>query len=78
MLQSTHDIMNMNEYSNPIVAMIISVLRSWMLSKTNHVAANITSPATSRNRTTSALNMGAPVCVHIVLDQTANGDGTIP
>src|ERR1700688_4601435 len=49
-----------------------------MLSKTNHVAASITSPATSRNRTTSALNMGAPVCVHIVLNQTAGCEGTIP
>jgi hypothetical protein len=48
------------------------------ISKTNQVAASITSPATSRNRTTSALNMGAPVCVHIVLNQTADGEGTIP
>jgi hypothetical protein len=70
--------MKMNEYSNPIIATIISVLRSWILSKTNHVAASITSPATSRNRTTSALNMGAPVCIDIVINQTAGGDGTIP
>jgi hypothetical protein len=68
--------MNMNEYSNPIVAMIISVLRSWILSKTNHVPASITNPATSRNRTTSALNIETPVCVHIVLNLTAGGDGT--
>jgi hypothetical protein len=69
---------NMNEYSNPIVATIISVFRSWILSKTNHAAASITSPATSRNKTTSALNIETPVCVHIVLNQTAGGDGTIP
>ena len=75
---SRPEIINMNEYSNPIVAMIISVFRSWIRSKTNHVAASITSPATSRNRNTRALNIGTPVCVHIVLNQTAKGDGTIP
>src|ERR1700733_3589691 len=63
--------MKMNEDSDQSVATIISVFLWGIGSITNHVPASITSPAISRNRTTSALNMGAPVCVHLVINQTA-------
>src|SRR5690348_8148942 len=48
-----------------------------MLSKTNHTPPSITSPATIRNRNTSTLNIRAPVCVHIVLNQTVRRSGTV-
>ncbi len=68
----------MNEYNKPIVATIISVFLSWMLSKTNHVPASITSPAASRKRTTSALNTRGHQLYSDVINQTAGGDETIP
>ena len=49
----------MNEYRRPIVATIISVFRSLILSKTNHVAASITRPTIIRNKNTSAPIMRA-------------------